>query len=85
MYSRTLQRRDTSVDIATGTDRSQFNSRQGKGFFSYSLLPNFPTQRAKQNTPSGVNQQGREADHSYPVCAEVRNSEAITLSGPVIN
>jgi hypothetical protein len=83
-----LQYRDTSVDIATGTDRSQFNSRQGKGFFSHSLLPNFPTQRAKQNIPSGVNQQGREADYSYSVRAEVKNSGAITLRhlfGLVIN
>jgi hypothetical protein len=72
-----LRRRDSSVGIVTRlrAGRSGFDFRQGLGIllFSTAFRPALePTQPPIQWVP-GVNRPGREADHSPPCSAEVKN------------
>jgi hypothetical protein len=77
---------DSSVGIPTGvgwmTVKSGFNSRQGQGIFFYLTSgrvwsPPSLLQNGRSSVSPGVSRQGREADHSTPSNAEVKNGGAI--------
>jgi hypothetical protein len=84
----------SSVDIAMGKEPG-CDSQQGQEIFLFSIRSRMtlePTQHPIQWVPNAafpeVKRQGREADHSLPSSAEVKNDGApspICLHGVVLN
>jgi hypothetical protein len=74
--------RDSPVGIATGgglgAGNPGFESRQGQDFsLLHSVRTGSGAYAASYPTGTGVKRQGREADHSPPSSAEVKNGGAI--------
>jgi hypothetical protein len=85
-----LTSRDGSIALGFGLDDRVFESRQGLGIFLFTTAsrPTLgPTQPPIQWVPGtlslGVKRPGREADHSTPSSANVKNAWSYTSTLPL--